>query len=144
CRISAITTFQQVASAGAYDYMAMNHISILDSALLQRTYDHYVHFVVKSRFDRKQRMAGAMKQQAQKKAVNKNHARLRDARLDYAILTKLPMRYFTIIQELGANSEDESVEGKNFRVIPKLPYHSLKANIFFAGWMLPWKTMTRV
>ncbi|MBW0544350.1 hypothetical protein O181_084065 [Austropuccinia psidii MF-1] len=51
CRISAITTFQQVASAGSYDYMAMNHIYILDSALLQRTYDHYVHFVVKSRFD---------------------------------------------------------------------------------------------
>ncbi|MBW0510203.1 hypothetical protein O181_049918 [Austropuccinia psidii MF-1] len=109
CRIGAITTLKQVASAGAYDYMAMNHIYILDSALLQHTYDHYVHFVVKSRFDQEQRMAGAMKQQAQKKAVNKNCACLCDAQIDFAILTKLPMRYRRIIQELGAHCEDESV-----------------------------------
>ncbi|MBW0544349.1 hypothetical protein O181_084064 [Austropuccinia psidii MF-1] len=41
------------------------------------------------------------------------------------------MHYCKIIQELGAHSEDGSVEGKNFRVIRKLPYCSLKANILF-------------
>ncbi|MBW0535607.1 hypothetical protein O181_075322, partial [Austropuccinia psidii MF-1] len=56
---------------------------------------------------------------------------LRDSRLDYAIVNKLPKRYKRIIEEIGAHSDDEYDEKKKVYVIKTLKFRSRKANIFF-------------
>ncbi|MBW0586867.1 hypothetical protein O181_126582, partial [Austropuccinia psidii MF-1] len=51
CRIVAVTTFQQISVAGAYDYMSLNHLYLMQSSLLQKSYDHFFHYVMKAKFD---------------------------------------------------------------------------------------------
>ncbi|MBW0549801.1 hypothetical protein O181_089516 [Austropuccinia psidii MF-1] len=51
-QITAITTFQKLVAAGAYNHLSMNFSYIMKTALLQKAYDHYVHYLIKSRVDK--------------------------------------------------------------------------------------------
>ncbi|MBW0556915.1 hypothetical protein O181_096630 [Austropuccinia psidii MF-1] len=132
CRITAITTFQQLVAAGAYNHLSMNFSYIMKTALLQKAYDHYVHYLIKSRVDKEQKLQGSYRASIAKASSNTNRARLRNSRLDFAIVNKLPKRYRKIIEEISSHSDDEIGGKKNdVYVIRTLKYRSKKANIFF-------------
>ncbi|MBW0523890.1 hypothetical protein O181_063605 [Austropuccinia psidii MF-1] len=132
CRISAIVTFQQLAVGGAYNQYSMNFTYITKTGLLQKAYDHFVHYWIRKRWQKENRVQGSYKADKAKSASNKNRSRLRDARLDFAILNKFPKRYRRIIEEIGAHSDDEAdSKKKQIYVIRTLPYRSRKANVFF-------------
>ncbi|MBW0589701.1 hypothetical protein O181_129416 [Austropuccinia psidii MF-1] len=72
CQIVAVTTFQQISVAGAYDYMSLNHLYLMQSSLLQKAYDHFVHYVMKAKFNREKQVNGSLQMEAQKKVWSKN------------------------------------------------------------------------
>ncbi|MBW0470531.1 hypothetical protein O181_010246 [Austropuccinia psidii MF-1] len=131
CRIAALVTFQQVTVGGAYNYMSINPKYIMEMSLLQKAYDHFVHYLMKARAEKEEKANGAYKNGCIKGLANKNRARLRDARLDYAIVNKFPTRYRQIIEDIGAHSDDEKDGDKKRYLIKTLRYRSCKANIFF-------------
>ncbi|MBW0460867.1 hypothetical protein O181_000582 [Austropuccinia psidii MF-1] len=132
CRILAITTFQQIAAAGAYNNHNINLTYIMQTSLLQKAYDHFVHYLIKKRYNQELRVKGSYQAGKVRGVCNKNRSRLRDIRLEYAILKKFPKRYRRIVEEIGAHSEDEGhkTKTKKVHVIKRLPYRSKKANIF--------------
>ncbi|MBW0512290.1 hypothetical protein O181_052005 [Austropuccinia psidii MF-1] len=132
CWIAAISTFQQLSAGGAYNNYNMNFSFITRTGLLQKAYDHYVHYHMKEVWEKEMKNPGHYQAQASKHSSNKNQAWLRDARLDFAILQKFPQRYHKIIEENAAHSDDEADEQKpEIYVIHTLRYRSRKANILF-------------
>ncbi|MBW0510554.1 hypothetical protein O181_050269 [Austropuccinia psidii MF-1] len=130
CRIAAISTFQQLAAGGAYNNYNMNFSFITRTGLLQKAYDHYVHYRMKEVWEKEMRNPGHYQAQASKDSSNKNRARLRDARLDFAILQKFPQRYRKIIEENAAHSDDEADEQKpEIYVIHTLRYRRMRVRV---------------
>ncbi|MBW0577667.1 hypothetical protein O181_117382 [Austropuccinia psidii MF-1] len=87
---------------------------------------------MKQRWMREKKAIGSHKASALKNLSNKNQSRLRDTRLDFAIIQKFSKRYRRIIEEIGAHSDDEVDNTNNKRyIISTLNYRSRKANIFF-------------
>ncbi|MBW0464127.1 hypothetical protein O181_003842 [Austropuccinia psidii MF-1] len=125
CQILAITTFQQIAAAGAYNNHNVNLTYIMQTSLLKKAYDHFSHYLIKKCYNQELKVKGSY--QAGK------FRGLQDIRLEYAILQKFPKRYCRIVEEIGAHSKDEGHETKTKKVhvIKRLPYHSKKENIFF-------------
>ncbi|MBW0529363.1 hypothetical protein O181_069078 [Austropuccinia psidii MF-1] len=132
CRISALTTLQQIAAAGAFESHNVNLTFIRQTSLLQKAYDHFAHYLMKDCYNKELKVKGSYMAGKVKGKSNKNRSRLRTARLDFAILQRFPKRYRKIIEEIGGHSDDEVHEKKpNVFVIKKLIYRSRKANIFF-------------
>ncbi|MBW0460606.1 hypothetical protein O181_000321 [Austropuccinia psidii MF-1] len=132
CRIAAVTTFQQLVAGGAYNNFSMNFSYVTNAGLLQKAYNHFVHYLMKGRIEKENKVKGSFKASIMKGNSNTNRARLRNARLDFAILQKLPKRYRKIIEDIAAHSDDKVGGKKNdVYVIRTLGYRSKKANIFF-------------
>ncbi|KAI9603011.1 hypothetical protein H4Q26_002321 [Puccinia striiformis f. sp. tritici PST-130] len=74
---------------------------------------------------------GKVAKDAAHKRFSKNRERLRDERLDYAIVNKFPKRYRAILEPISAHSDDEKEEGNRFFTIKTLMFRSKNANQFF-------------
>ncbi|KAI9610340.1 hypothetical protein KEM48_002526, partial [Puccinia striiformis f. sp. tritici PST-130] len=74
---------------------------------------------------------GKVAKDAAHKRFSKNRERLRDKRLDYAIVNKFPKRYRAILEPISAHSDDEKEEGNRFFTIKTLMFRSKNANRFF-------------
>ncbi|MBW0545568.1 hypothetical protein O181_085283 [Austropuccinia psidii MF-1] len=72
CRIFCVTTFQQLAVAGAYNNYSINFPYIMKTALLQRAYDHFVHYWMKAYCDKEVTAPGSSKEGKAKGLSNKN------------------------------------------------------------------------
>lgn len=75
CRISALRIFRQVALGGAFDYMGCNKAYIEDYDLLEGVYNHYVHYVMASKYRKEKKQEGKVAKDEEKKVVLR--ARLR-------------------------------------------------------------------
>ncbi|MBW0534012.1 hypothetical protein O181_073727 [Austropuccinia psidii MF-1] len=131
CRILAITTFQQIAAAGAFNNQNVNLAFIMKTGLMQKAYNHFVHYFMKARYEKEAKAGGSIKAAGIKNSTNKSRERLRNARRDFAILQKFPNRYRQVIEDIRAHSDDECHPTKDVYIIKKLTYRSKKANIFF-------------
>lgn len=76
CRMTAIEAFRQLFSADAFDKANIDGSFLTNFPLLVRTYDHYVHFVVASRFKAEQENKGKFKRDAERKNIQKNRERV--------------------------------------------------------------------
>ncbi|MBW0522690.1 hypothetical protein O181_062405 [Austropuccinia psidii MF-1] len=101
CRIFCVTTFQQLAVAGAYNNYSMHFSYIMKTGISQRAYDHFVHDHMKGICDKENNSPGSFKAESAKGTSNKNISRA------FAILHKFPKRYRRIIDAIGAHSNDE-------------------------------------
>ncbi|MBW0552383.1 hypothetical protein O181_092098 [Austropuccinia psidii MF-1] len=54
CRIVAFTTLKKISVSGAYDYISLNHFSLMQSSLLQKAYDDFFNYVMKAKFDQEE------------------------------------------------------------------------------------------
>ncbi|EFP90156.2 uncharacterized protein PGTG_16004 [Puccinia graminis f. sp. tritici CRL 75-36-700-3] len=131
CRISAVSTFRQVAAVGAYDFMSINKTYLNEFNLLYQCYNHYVHHVMLERFKKEQKEGGKYHAEEEKKAIQKARERLRDARYKFAVEHDFPPRYQKIIGDIHSHSNDEYNAKNKVYVIKTLPFRSKTANTFF-------------
>ncbi|MBW0517349.1 hypothetical protein O181_057064, partial [Austropuccinia psidii MF-1] len=132
CCIAAVTTFQQLVAGVAYNNFSMNFSYVTNAGLLQKAYNHFVHYLMKGHIEKENKVKGSCKASIMKGNSNTNRALLCNARLDFAILQKLSKRYRKIIEDIAAHSDDKVGGKKNdVYVIRTLGYCSKKANIFF-------------
>ena len=76
CRIAAISTFRQVAAAGAYDYMSINKTYLKEIDLLHQCYNHYVHHHMLERYTKETKESGKFGAEEEKKAIQKARERV--------------------------------------------------------------------
>ncbi|MBW0514309.1 hypothetical protein O181_054024 [Austropuccinia psidii MF-1] len=77
CHIVAITTLQQLAVGGAYNKYSINFSFITKNGLLQRAYDHFVHYRMKMCCDKEARIPGSFEAREARSSSNKNRSRLK-------------------------------------------------------------------
>ncbi|MBW0546022.1 hypothetical protein O181_085737 [Austropuccinia psidii MF-1] len=77
CRISAIMTFRQIASGGAYEYMSINLAYCNDLVLLQKAYNHFVHFSMLQKYMKEEKEEGKNLRDKIKGKVQRRRQRLR-------------------------------------------------------------------
>ncbi|KAH9467227.1 hypothetical protein Pst134EB_002250 [Puccinia striiformis f. sp. tritici] len=130
-RISALTTFTELASTTAYAYLGIDPTMAGDLTLLIPAYDHFVHYLQYENYRKELKEEGKVAKDAAHKRFSKNCERLRDKRLDYAIVNKFPKRYRAILEPISAHSDDEKEEGNRFFTIKTLMFRSKNANRFF-------------
>ncbi|KAI7965085.1 hypothetical protein MJO29_003183 [Puccinia striiformis f. sp. tritici] len=139
-RISALTTFTELASTIAYAYLGINPRMAGDLTLLIPAYDHFVHYLQYENYRKELKEEGKriyclvnnnVAKDAAHKRFSKNRERLRDERLDYAIVNKFPKQYRAILEQISAHSDDKKEEGNRFFTIKTLPFRSRNANRFF-------------
>ncbi|KAI9626698.1 hypothetical protein H4Q26_017744 [Puccinia striiformis f. sp. tritici PST-130] len=116
-RISALTTFTELASTTAYAYLGIDPTMAGDLTLLIPAYDHFVHYLQYENYRKELKEEGKVAKDAAHKRFSKNCERLRDKRLDYAIVNKFPKRYRAILEPISAHSDDEKEEGNRFFTI---------------------------
>ncbi|KAA1075509.1 hypothetical protein PGTUg99_019153 [Puccinia graminis f. sp. tritici] len=131
CRITALNTFRQLASSGAYHYMNINTLCLNELSFLVNAYNHYVHYVMESRFKKEMKEIGKHGKDEKKKSIQKNRERLCKSRHAYAVANKFPERYIRILNNTLAHSDDEFSPEHNIYIIKTLRYRSNNANIFF-------------
>ncbi|KAA1079500.1 hypothetical protein PGT21_013504 [Puccinia graminis f. sp. tritici] len=131
CWIAALTGFQQIAIAGAYNFLNFDHKYKDDMLLFIRAYNHYVHHVLAQKYHAECKKPGSNQESIKVHKASTNRRRLRDARLNFALINEYPKRYTRIIEDVTSHSEDEwDGEGECF-AIKTLGYRSNSANIFF-------------
>ncbi|KAI7967764.1 hypothetical protein MJO29_001041 [Puccinia striiformis f. sp. tritici] len=130
-RISALTTFTELPSTTAYAYLGIDPTMAGDLTLLIPAYDHFVHYLQYENYRKELKEEGKVAKDAAHKRFSKNRERLRDKRLDYAIVNKFPKRYRAILEPISAHSDDEKEEGNRFFTIKTLMFRSKNANRFF-------------
>ncbi|MBW0518088.1 hypothetical protein O181_057803 [Austropuccinia psidii MF-1] len=59
CCILAITTFQQTAASGAFESHNVNLTFLMQTSLLQKAYDHFVHYLMKDRYNKELKVKGS-------------------------------------------------------------------------------------
>lgn len=69
CRLSAITTFRQAVINKVYAYMGINNQHVTDMVLLQRVYDHYVHYYMAGIYAKEKKEKGKHTQDELKKSI---------------------------------------------------------------------------
>ncbi|PLW52509.1 hypothetical protein PCANC_10573 [Puccinia coronata f. sp. avenae] len=116
-RIAAITTFQELVSSRAYDYMNVNPVLAMDSVLVIQAYNHYVHYVLLTKYKKEQKQEGKVAEEAENKKFSKGRER----------------RYKDIIEPIGAHSDNELDPKRGFYKIKTLPYRSKNASKFFCA-----------
>ncbi|KAI9603007.1 hypothetical protein H4Q26_002317 [Puccinia striiformis f. sp. tritici PST-130] len=108
-RIAAITTFQELTS------------------LLIQAYNHFVHFVLHTKYQKEKRRVGKNAEEATHKRIARI---LCDARKEFAIVNKFPKRYVDVLSHIGAHSDDEFNHQRNVHKIKTLGYCSKNASKF--------------
>lgn len=76
CRVTAISSFREMTSSGAYTYMNVK-LKYNDSInLLIRAYNHYVHVYMAQKFKAELKEVGSVKKESEKKAAQKGRERV--------------------------------------------------------------------
>ncbi|KNZ50235.1 hypothetical protein VP01_4537g1 [Puccinia sorghi] len=75
-RIAAITTFQELVAGNAYTYLNANPKYANNTALVIQAYNHFVHFVLLSKYKKEQKQEGKNAQEAEHKKISKNRERV--------------------------------------------------------------------
>ncbi|MBW0517937.1 hypothetical protein O181_057652 [Austropuccinia psidii MF-1] len=130
CRLSAIQTFRQVATIGAYQYMNINLRFLNDIGLLEAAYNHYVHWLMAQRYKKETRENAKHRKDELKKIIFKCRQRLRDTRYQFGVSQKFPKRYMKILEALDAHSDDEYHPVRKVYLIKTLKFRSNKATKF--------------
>ncbi|KAA1137645.1 hypothetical protein PGTUg99_017935 [Puccinia graminis f. sp. tritici] len=131
CRQAALKTFRQAACSDAYAYMNINKNHAKNLQLLIPTYNHYVHFLQKNRYEREKKEVGKFRANEERKVIGRARDRLRDARLKFALGQKLPKRYQNIIADVNSHSDDEYDARNAVYIIKTLKFRSANATKFF-------------
>ena len=76
CQISAISTFCQIASAGAYNHMNINQRHISNFPALTLSYNHFAHHVMMEQFKKEKKEAGTFHHEEEKKDIQKGWERV--------------------------------------------------------------------
>lgn len=72
CRITALKTFRELCSSGAYNYMNIKGKYVNALPLFIRVYNHYVHYFMTDKFKREFKCAGKVAKENSKKLIQKN------------------------------------------------------------------------
>ncbi|EFP76958.1 uncharacterized protein PGTG_02419 [Puccinia graminis f. sp. tritici CRL 75-36-700-3] len=131
CRQAALKSFRQAAVGGAYAYMNVNKKYVADLSLLIPAYNHYVHYLQASRYNREKTQTGKFRMDEERKVISKARERLRDSRLKFALAQALPKRYQKIISDVNCHSDDEYDPKLKAYVIKTLRFRSANATKFF-------------
>ncbi|MBW0567515.1 hypothetical protein O181_107230 [Austropuccinia psidii MF-1] len=132
CRISAIMTFRQIASGGAYEYMSINLAYCNDLVLLQKAYNHFVHFSMLQKYMKEEKEEGKnLRYKIIKGKVQRRRQRLCVFRQNYALTHSLPKRYLKVINDINAHIDDEFHPVNEVYVVKMLPFRSANANALF-------------
>jgi hypothetical protein len=75
-RIAAITTFQDLVAARAYDYMNVCPKMATDTALIIQAYNHFVHYLCLVKYNKEKKQAGKLAKEARSKGVSKSRERV--------------------------------------------------------------------
>ncbi|MBW0464712.1 hypothetical protein O181_004427 [Austropuccinia psidii MF-1] len=121
CCILAITNFQQIAAEGEFDNCNVNLSYIMQTSLLQKPYDHFVHYFIKSRYKKEIKVKGSHKAEKFKGVSSKN----------CSCVSWILLFFKNFPKDIGSHRNDEVQEKKELYVIKILHYWSNKANIFF-------------
>ncbi|KAA1127018.1 hypothetical protein PGTUg99_003187 [Puccinia graminis f. sp. tritici] len=115
CRIAALTGFQQIAIAGAYNFLNFDHKYKDDMLLFIRAYNHYVHHVLAQKYHAECKKPGSNQESIKVHKASTNRRR----------------RYTRIIEDVASHSDDEWDGERECFAIKTLGYRSNSANIFF-------------
>ncbi|EGG00758.1 uncharacterized protein MELLADRAFT_67596 [Melampsora larici-populina 98AG31] len=125
CRISAIRIFRMWVTGKAFPNASGQYLNNI--LLLERTYNHYVHYWIASKFKRETKENGSIQKEEERKAVQRarqrmrtffpsfiqhwltiaSYLQLRDARFAHAVAHKFPKRYQEMLAMVEAHSNDE-------------------------------------
>jgi hypothetical protein len=75
-RIAAITTFQDLVAARAYDYMNVCPKMATDTTLIIQAYNHFVHYLCLVKYNKEKKQAGKLAEEARSKGVSKSRKRV--------------------------------------------------------------------
>ncbi|KNZ61740.1 hypothetical protein VP01_1364g4 [Puccinia sorghi] len=114
CRMSAIVTFRQAVANKVYAYMSIKPTYIKDLALLQLTYNHYVHYHMAQIYAKEKKHEGKHIQDEEKKVIQQARQR----------------RYLRVLECIQAHSNNEFLPKKNVHVVKRLPFCSESATAF--------------
>ncbi|KAA1066294.1 hypothetical protein PGT21_027869 [Puccinia graminis f. sp. tritici] len=131
CRQAALKSFRQAAVGGAYAYMNISQKYATDLTLLIPAYNHFVHFLQTSRYNREKNQAGKFRMDEERKVISKARERLRDTRLKFALAQNLPKRYQKVISDVNCHSDDEYCAKKGVYMVKTLRFRSENATKFF-------------
>lgn len=106
CRIVALDTFCQLAASGTYNYMNLDLSNLNKMSLMVSAYNHFVHYVLESRFKKEVKAVGSYEKDQSKKSIQKNRERLRQSLYAYGVAKKFPGPYLQILNDTLAHSDD--------------------------------------
>ncbi|KAI9616823.1 hypothetical protein KEM48_005069 [Puccinia striiformis f. sp. tritici PST-130] len=105
CRQAALKSFRQASVGGAYAYMNVNLKYATDLTLLIPAYNHYVHYLQATRYNREKNQTGKFRMDEERKVISKARERLRDSRLKFALSQGLPKRYQKVISDVNCHTK---------------------------------------
>ncbi|KNZ55276.1 hypothetical protein VP01_2722g3 [Puccinia sorghi] len=130
CRQAALKSFRQAAAGGAYAYMNISKKYAKALELLIPTYNHYVHFLQKQRYEREKKQVGKFYEDEERKVIGRARDKV-NAHLKFSLAQKLPKRYQKIISNLSSHSNNEYDSKKGLNIIKTLKFQSENATKFF-------------
>ncbi|EGG03289.1 uncharacterized protein MELLADRAFT_90318 [Melampsora larici-populina 98AG31] len=130
CRISALRIFRQWVAADAFAYMNINTKFTNEILLLERTYNHYVHFLYARKYRRELKEDGKNLKDDERKNALARRRRLMKLRAKHASDHRFPKRYQKILLAPEAHSDDEWSAKLQAYVVKTPAYRSAKAGIF--------------
>ncbi|KAI9610338.1 hypothetical protein KEM48_002524 [Puccinia striiformis f. sp. tritici PST-130] len=126
-RAGSIRYGRSVIHVGANN---IRYVTGLMTSLLIQAYNHFVHFVLHTKYQKEKRRVGKNAEEATHKRIAKNRERLCDARKEFAIVNKFPKRYVDVLSHIGAHSDNEFNHQRNVHKIKTLGYCSKNASKF--------------
>ncbi|KAA1122262.1 hypothetical protein PGTUg99_035798 [Puccinia graminis f. sp. tritici] len=112
------------AVGGAYTYMNISQKYATDLTLLIPAYNHFVHFLQTSRYNREKNQAGKFRMDEERKVISK-------ARERFALAQNLPKRYQKVISDVNCHSDDEYCAKKGVYMVKTLRFRSENVTKFF-------------
>ncbi|MBW0518634.1 hypothetical protein O181_058349 [Austropuccinia psidii MF-1] len=131
CRTVALMTFRQVACSGAYQYMRANLTYLNNLELLQKAYNHFVHFLMAQKYKKEIQESGSNEREAKRRVIQRRRQRLCRKRYTFSVSNNYPTRYLKVLAAVDAHSDDELNHRFNVYSVRKLAYRSDSADIFF-------------
>ncbi|KAG0139057.1 hypothetical protein CROQUDRAFT_666939, partial [Cronartium quercuum f. sp. fusiforme G11] len=96
-----------------------------------RAYDHFVHYLMAQRYKKDSKDPGRHAKDVKRQHVLKSRERLRNARYEWAVAAKLPVRFRRLLSQTNAHSDDEKTSNGKAKIIKTLVYRSSVANKWF-------------
>ncbi|MBW0474534.1 hypothetical protein O181_014249 [Austropuccinia psidii MF-1] len=123
CCISALKTFRELSVGVTYQFMNINLQYVNDFDLLEKAYDHDVHFYMEGIFCKEQKQTIKHRFDNQRKALQESHMR-------FSISQYFPKRYIRIVKPIQAHRNEEYSQEKEVYIARELPFRSGSANRF--------------